>query len=66
MTTEPKTLVTAVEAAKMLGVCRATVYNLISTGELHRVKIGRAMRLQVSELHDLVARNVQPAPETVE
>jgi excisionase family DNA binding protein len=41
------------EAAKILGICRASVYNLIGRGELRAVKLGRSTRISVAELHRL-------------
>lgn len=43
------------EAAENLGLCRATIYNLIARGELRAVKIGRATRIPASELERLLA-----------
>ncbi len=38
------------EAAHLLGVSRATVYNLLASGELPGVKIGRAVRVSRATL----------------
>lgn len=46
------------EAAEALGVCRATVYNLISRGDISVVKIGRATRVPASELRRIAGATV--------
>ncbi len=43
-------LLRAEEAAHLLGVSRATVYNLLASGELPGVKIGRAVRVSRATL----------------
>lgn len=49
-------LLTAEEAAKLLGVSRTTVYTLIKVGELRPVHIGRSCRLSRAELQRYVNR----------
>lgn len=44
------------DAARMIGVGRTKLYELISCGELETVKIGKATRVTTSSLHDLVRR----------
>jgi len=34
----------------MLGVCRASIYNMISRRELRAVKLGRSVRIPAAEL----------------
>lgn len=41
-------------AAEALGICRASIYNLIKRGELRAVKIGRSTRIPVAELERLI------------
>lgn len=41
-------LVTIDDAMQRLNVCRATVYNLIRSGKLRSIKIGRARRIPLS------------------
>lgn len=48
-------LVTVNAAAEMLGVCRNTVYNLIRSGKLASVQIGRARRVTTSSIDEIVA-----------
>ena len=47
-------LVTAQEAADVLGVGRTKLYELINRGELRPVHIGRSLRLPVAELERFV------------
>ncbi|HXW78121.1 MAG TPA: helix-turn-helix domain-containing protein [Acidimicrobiales bacterium] len=49
-------LITIGEAANSLGVGRSTVYELIASGELDVIHIGRAARIRTSALHELVDR----------
>jgi excisionase family DNA binding protein len=52
-------LVTIPEAARILAVGRSTVYELIGSGQLATVHIGRAVRVPVEELRDFVTRTCQ-------
>jgi excisionase family DNA binding protein len=49
-------LLTVVEAGKLLGVGRTTAYELIGSGDLEVVHIGRAARVPVDSVHAYVAR----------
>lgn len=49
-------LLTTVQAAKVLGVGRTTIYHLIKHGELHPVHIARSCRISWAELERFVAR----------
>jgi excisionase family DNA binding protein len=44
------------EAARMLGIGRSTLYELIAAGEIETVHIGRAARVPVAALHAFVER----------
>ena len=44
------------EAARMIGVGRTKLYELIATGEVETVKLGKATRITTASLHDLVRR----------
>ncbi|TNE34537.1 MAG: DNA-binding protein [Alphaproteobacteria bacterium] len=44
------------DAARMIGVGRTKLYELISSGELETVKIGTATRVTTASLHELVTR----------
>ena len=52
----PPLAVSPAVAGAMVGLCRASIYNLVARGELKAVKIGRATRIPVAELERLVAR----------
>lgn len=45
------------EAAEILAVGVSTVYELLSTGQLRRVKIGRSLRITASELERFVGEH---------
>jgi excisionase family DNA binding protein len=47
-----KRLYTIAEVQNILGVSRATVYNLIERGDLKRVKIGKAARIARSSVEE--------------
>jgi excisionase family DNA binding protein len=49
-------LVSVAIAARLLGIGRSTVYELIADGELHVVHINRSARISVSEIDAFVAR----------
>jgi excisionase family DNA binding protein len=49
------------EAAHALGICRATIYNLIRRGDLKVSKIGRSTRIPVSEIERLIADGTEAA-----
>ena len=49
-------LVTPEEAARRLSVGRTTIYELMSSGELKSVNIGRCRRVPVSSLSSFVSR----------
>jgi excisionase family DNA binding protein len=58
-------LVTFDEAAKSLGVSRATIYGLVESGELPSVRIGRARRIPVFALKAYVERKVREHEKAV-
>ena len=45
------------DAARMIGVGRTKLYQLISSGELETIKIGKATRITTASLHKLVERH---------
>lgn len=45
------------DAARMIGVGRTKLYELISTGELETIKIGKATRITTASLRKLVERH---------
>ena len=44
------------EAARMIGVGRTKLYELIAAGEVETVKLGKATRITTASMHDLVRR----------
>ena len=46
-----------IAAARMIGVGRTKLYELISNGELETIKIGKATRITTASLHRLVERH---------
>lgn len=54
-------LVTPVEAAKLLGVGRTTIYRLAKEHQLTRIRIGRCARFSRIELEEFVERLQQEA-----
>ena len=59
-------LVTPEEAARRLSVGRTTIYELMASGELQSVNIGRCRRVPVSSLSSFVNRLIGDAVVTVE
>jgi excisionase family DNA binding protein len=53
--TDDQLLVTPEEAARRLSVGRTTIYELMSSGELQSVNIGRCRRVPVSSLSTFVS-----------
>jgi excisionase family DNA binding protein len=59
-------LLTIPEAASVLAIGRTTVYELIGSGDLEAVHIGRSVRVPVDALKSFVhRRRVSQAPGTV-
>jgi excisionase family DNA binding protein len=44
------------EAARLLGVCRDTVYVLMRSGRLRSVKVGRARLIPVTSIDELLSQ----------
>lgn len=44
------------DAARMLGIGRTKLYQLIAAGEIETVKLGKATRVTTSSLHGLINR----------
>ncbi len=51
-----KLLITAGEAANLLGLGRTKVYELMAAGRIESVKIGRSRRLTVTGVHEFLER----------
>jgi excisionase family DNA binding protein len=60
-----KLLLTVPEAAEALGIGRSVVYELLLTGELIGIKIGRARRIPVAALETFVERRMSTAKERI-
>ena len=56
-----RVLLTAEEAAESLHVGRCKVYDLIRTGELESIKIGRLRRIPVDFVHAFARRLLEDA-----
>ncbi|GAC1386431.1 MAG: hypothetical protein NVSMB4_13620 [Acidimicrobiales bacterium] len=52
----PPALITVTQAARALGIGRSKTYELIATGDLEVVHIGRAARVPVEAIDELVQR----------
>ncbi|WP_159807540.1 helix-turn-helix domain-containing protein [Cellulomonas citrea] len=52
----PRVMLNVVEVAKRLSVGRSTMYELIPSGEIESVHIGRLHRVPADCLHEFVAR----------
>ena len=64
LTPRNQVLVTAEQAAQLLGVGRTTVYKLINEGDLRSVTIGRCRRISARDLESFVeALGRQPSRE---
>jgi excisionase family DNA binding protein len=44
------------DAARMIGVGRTKLYELIASGEVEAFKLGKSTRITTSSLHDLIRR----------
>ena len=48
------------EAARMIGIGRTKLYELIASGELETVKFGKATRITTASLEEMVRRRRVP------
>ena len=53
--------VSIADAARLLNVSRPTIYTLIERGQLHRVNIGKAVRIPLAEVHALLGLDDEAA-----
>jgi excisionase family DNA binding protein len=58
MNDESRLLVRVEEAARLLGLGRSKTYELLASGELPAVRIGRARRISIASLEGWVSRKV--------
>lgn len=49
-------LVDARQAGRMLSLSRTSIFSLVTAGELHPIRLGRASRFLVTEIDDLIRR----------
>lgn len=56
--TDGHRLLTVAQAAVFLCLSRAAVYNLMDSGQLSSIHIGRARRIPLAELHRFVNRSL--------
>jgi excisionase family DNA binding protein len=47
-------LFTPVQTAKILGISRSKVYDLLSTGALHSIHIGRSRRITQNHVQEFI------------
>ena len=53
----PRVLISVTEAARAIGVSRSFAYELVASGHLISVRLGRRVLVPVSAIDDLVARS---------
>lgn len=53
---ESPRFISAVEAARRLGIMKSTVYDWIAKGSFPLHRFGRTIRIQTSDLEDFIAR----------
>lgn len=54
------------EAAQAIGVSRSRMYELINSGEIPSVKVGRVKRVPVDKLREWIERNSGDGPAATE
>ncbi len=61
MTTEniEKLLIKPMEAAKMLSIGKTTIYELLATGEIPSVRIGRSIRIPAKALEEWIEKEAE-------
>ena len=62
-TTQEPLLLRAEEAAKLLALGRSTVFQLLATGELPAVRVGRAVRVRRVDLERWIEERARAAAE---
>ena len=48
------------DAARMIGVGRTKLYELIASGEIEAIKLGKSTRITTTSLHKLIMRQHEP------
>lgn len=54
-----KKLLTVAEAALVMGVSRALLYQKVMSGEIPSIKIGRARRIPATAIDEFIARELE-------
>jgi excisionase family DNA binding protein len=57
-TTGEPLLIRVTEAARMLSLCRSTIYAMLDAGELPSIRCGTARRIPVAALRDWVEHHL--------
>lgn len=60
---DDRLLLTVVEAARRLGISRSLLYELLATGEIEAIHVGRLRRIPADALTDYVDRQRVGRPE---
>lgn len=55
-------LITVTQAAKELGLSRKTMYSVLKTGQVRRIKAGRRRLVPLADLERLIAPRDLPLP----
>jgi len=50
-------LLNIVDVARLLAIGRSSVYELIASGRLRPVRLGRSVRIPVAQVHELIQRS---------
>ncbi len=58
-----KKLLTVAEAALVMGVSRALLYQKVMSGEIPSIKIGRARRIPATAIDEFIARELADQAE---
>lgn len=53
-------LITIKECAIQYGISRSTIYRMFESGQLHKVKFGKAARIKIEEMEELVEKFSSP------
>lgn len=48
------------DAARMIGVGRTKLYELIASGEIEAIKLGKSTRITTASLYELIMRQREP------
>ena len=51
------------EVATLLGLCRSKIYEMLATGELPSIKIGRSVRVPADQLREWVEVRTAPTDD---